>query len=495
MAVKKTLIYRARRGLFASLMTFLKYTFFILFLFGAGQANAVTNPHKDVRGLYKDADTLFWVGDKQLERNKKKISDILNDANEHGLDSADYSAIEFDKILSVKINDEDARQFDYALTYALWRYASDLAGQKISDTDFMEMAFSRNLKENIESLSPQSTLYNVLKARLSDVDTILSKDDLPIEYQTLSFGKRVFKVGDAHADVPILRARMVDYGAGESFGDDPYNYDIILVDALKKFQAEKGLKSDGIIGPSTLKYLNHSLDDERKQIVLNMARLRAPQWRNRPDLRIDVDISRYWLTAHEGGNVEFEMPVVVGSKKRKTVSFTTTMTGVRLNPGWTLPSTIKTEDYIPKLRTNPEWVTQRGVQIYTSWDRDAEPIDPTTVDWSLLTDNEIKAMRMYKSAGAGNPLGKYRFLMSNRYDIYLHDTNRKSLFKRSMRAKSSGCVRLSDPRKVMEFLFKGHKKWTPERLGEYLDRGKTYDLGANCYITKPIGFAHLQKVV
>ncbi|MDB2384144.1 L,D-transpeptidase family protein, partial [bacterium] len=50
--------------------------------------------------------------------------------------------------------------------------------------------------------------------------------------------------------------------------------------------------------------------------------------------------------------------------------------------------------------------------------------------------------------GGGNALGQVKFLFPNRHAVYLHDTPSKSLFNRSARAFSHGCVRVHNP---MEF--------------------------------------------
>lgn len=332
-----------------------------------------------------------------------------------------------------------------------------------------------------EGFGIDSPLYAALEKRLKQIDKELSKpisDDAEF-IPFIDFGNRLIKEGATHANMPLLREKLIDYLPDDgAFDGNPYIYDASLASAVKAFQTEKGMKTDGIVGPETLEILNRTLEDERKQVLVNLHRLKQPEWQHRQPLRIDVDIARYWLKAYEDGEVAFEMPVVVGSKQRPTNIFSTVMTGVRLNPGWTLPPTIKSEDYIPKLRTNPEWVTEQGVMIYAGWDADADPIDPLTVDWNYLTDGEIKAMRFYKQAGNENPLGQYRFLMNNRYDIYLHDTNQKYLFNRAARAKSSGCVRVFDPRKIAEFLLKDNPDWTAEKLDNVLARGKTYNIGA-----------------
>lgn len=298
------------------------------------------------------------------------------------------------------------------------------------------------------------------------------------EKPLISFEKRTIKEGDTDPNIPKLRARLKDYMPDTVTNQDMFLFGSDLTEGVKAFQAYHAMKADGIVGPKTLAVINRTLEQEKAQIERNLQRLNGVEWLGRPDLRIDVDVTRYILTAYEKGKPVFEMPVVVGTTERQTNIFSTVMTGVRINPGWTLPPTIKAEDYIPKLRTNPEWVSEKGVMIYANWDRDSQPIDPTLVDWNFLTDNQIKAMRFYKMAGDSNPLGRYRFLMHNEFDIYLHDTNQKYLFDRTARAYSSGCVRVEDPRRLVEYLLADDPDWTAEKLDEVLEKGETYDLGA-----------------
>lgn len=447
-------------------------------------AASTARPVYGIDMIYGDGLDLFWHGKPILEKNRKRIPDILKNAESHGIDASVYRLEEIRRWVDKRsLTPDQAKMLDYALTYALWRYASDLAGMPLGKNEFMTLAKANNLKREVENLAPHIRLYHVLKDRLQQIRIMESRQQGDEAKDVLlEFNDKTMRQGDIHPNIPLLRARLVDYGTAKGFGDNPYLYDVNLSEAVKLFQIRHGLKDDGIIGPETLRYLNRTLADEKRQVIVNLARLRAPEWRNRPPLRIDVDIARYWLKAYEDSRLIFEMPVVVGTPKRKTEVFSTVMTGVRLNPGWTVPPTIKTEDYIPTLRENPALLAEKGVMIYADWSPDSEPIDPTTIDWTLLTDNEIKAMRMYKSAGAHNPLGLYRFLMHNRYDIYLHDTNEKNLFSKSMRARSSGCVRVADPRRIAEFLLEDDKGWTPEKIDSYLERGKTFDLGATRHI-------------
>jgi len=50
--------------------------------------------------------------------------------------------------------------------------------------------------------------------------------------------------------------------------------------------------------------------------------------------------------------------------------------------------------------------------------------------------------------GNGTALGRLKFEAMNRFDVYLHDTPLKSLFKRDARFDSHGCVRVENPREL-----------------------------------------------
>jgi murein L,D-transpeptidase YcbB/YkuD len=52
-------------------------------------------------------------------------------------------------------------------------------------------------------------------------------------------------------------------------------------------------------------------------------------------------------------------------------------------------------------------------------------------------------------------MGAMKFMLPNSLGIYLHDFPDKSLFVRSDRRLSSGCVRLADAPRLARFLFRG----------------------------------------
>jgi murein L,D-transpeptidase YcbB/YkuD len=66
--------------------------------------------------------------------------------------------------------------------------------------------------------------------------------------------------------------------------------------------------------------------------------------------------------------------------------------------------------------------------------------------------------------GPGNALGKVKFIFPNSFNMYFHDTPSKSLFERDKRAFSHGCVRLSEPQKMAEWLLRNDPEWNKEKI-------------------------------
>ncbi|MEP6927634.1 MAG: L,D-transpeptidase family protein, partial [Ginsengibacter sp.] len=73
--------------------------------------------------------------------------------------------------------------------------------------------------------------------------------------------------------------------------------------------------------------------------------------------------------------------------------------------------------------------------------------------------------------GEKNSLGKVKFLFPNSFNIYFHDTPAKSLFSKDVRAYSHGCIRLSEPEKLADYLLKDDSQWTEEKINESMNSG------------------------
>jgi len=81
-----------------------------------------------------------------------------------------------------------------------------------------------------------------------------------------------------------------------------------------------------------------------------------------------------------------------------------------------------------------------------------------------------------QDAGPENSLGQVVIRFPNDYAIYLHDTPHRELFARSVRATSSGCIRVENPLQLVELLFNDPVRWNSEGIQKQLANGRTENI-------------------
>ena len=64
------------------------------------------------------------------------------------------------------------------------------------------------------------------------------------------------------------------------------------------------------------------------------------------------------------------------------------------------------------------------------------------------------------------------FEMTNRFDVYLHDTPSKDLFSREDRRISHGCIRVSEPQKLAEWILRKDENWNTEKIKKAMNGSK-----------------------
>lgn len=273
------------------------------------------------------------------------------------------------------------------------------------------------------------------------------------------------KPGDRDRRVSLLRQRLLATGElapppTQPEESDPWVFDPELKGALERFQESRGLKPDGILGKPTLAELNVPVVRMLKKIEANLERWR---WMGRltPGRSVLVNIPAFELTALEGQNTEFRMPIVAGTLYRPTPIFTGLMDQVVLRPYWYAPKDVILEDLLRKVRKNPDFWTQHGFTLLKQSGSDWKPIDPAEIDWTRFNEKALRGLRVRQEPGPENPLGKVKFLFPNPYSVYLHDTPAKELFKKDKRNLSSGCIRLAKPDVLLKFVTEGNVEVSP----------------------------------
>ena len=92
------------------------------------------------------------------------------------------------------------------------------------------------------------------------------------------------------------------------------------------------------------------------------------------------------------------------------------------------------------------------------------------MNWQQYTDHFPYIIR--EKPGPNNSLGLVKFLFPNPYDIYMHDTPARELFKKNKRDFSHGCIRLEEPLRLAQFLLRNDSSWTNEKIARYMHGGK-----------------------
>jgi len=229
-------------------------------------------------------------------------------------------------------------------------------------------------------------------------------------------------------------------------------FDTCLQNSVKEFQKRHGLYSDGIVGSGTRKALNISVEDKIKKVLLNLDRIK---WLPREEKKryIVVNIPEYMLHFIEDGKEKDTIKVIVGKRKHNTPIFRGDISYIVLNPYWKVPEGIVKKEIIPHMIRNPNYLRRNGLQIYRTWSENSMRIDPNGIFWEDYYYGGLKfPYRIMQPPGRKNALGKIKFKFPNRFNVYLHDTPSKGLFKRTKRAYSHGCIRVSKPIRLFEHI-------------------------------------------
>ena len=198
---------------------------------------------------------------------------------------------------------------------------------------------------------------------------------------------------------------------------------------------------------------------ELKRIKLNIERtklMKPAAW----NTYVLINVPEYKFRLFEHGSKVMEFAVVVGKRAWQTPIFSSTLKYVVLNPAWNVPDNIAREELIPKLVRNPNYLKRKNMVVRRDYNIDSEDIDPKSVNWKLYLTEEYKhknlPYKLIQRSSSKNALGTVKFMFPNRFSVYMHDTQAKSLFKRKKRAYSHGCIRLAKPQKLLKHLSNGY---------------------------------------
>ncbi len=276
-----------------------------------------------------------------------------------------------------------------------------------------------DLSQWLATLAPQDANYRALSAAYLKVRREPDETSAGI-----ASGGEAIKPGATDPRMPAIARQLVilDYLDGADRTSAAYLP--AMVDAVRRMQADYGMKPDGIIGSEALAILNMSDADRARAIAVAMERLR---WldRNPPVTRIDVNLAAARLTYWRDGKIADSRKVIVGEPDTETPQLGSPIFRLVANPTWTVPRSIQKKE-----------IARKGAGY-------------------LRANNMVwKDGWIVQQSGPKNSLGLVKFDMQNEHAIYLHDTPAKPLFAMVQRQRSHGCVRVEDALGFAELLAK-----------------------------------------
>ena len=399
------------------------------------------NEHSAVEAFYKDRNYApLWINAGALNANGKAAIEYLKQVDRDGLEPTDYPVPDFKSSTDPEsLADAEVKLTAAVMTYArhaltgriAWsRVAADIfydAPKPGADDVLKKIANSTDMTKTLDGFEPQFAEYQKLKKALADVRAGKLEEKKPeakpVAHIRIPEGK-VLRPGMRDERVALLRKRL-------SIGGEGNTYDDAVRDAVKAFQTESDLDTDGNLGPNTTRALNGEkstasaakMGDPIDTIIVNLERWR---WvpRDLGNTHVIVNIPDYRLTLWNDDKVYWTSKIVVGKASNATPLITAEMKFITVNPTWNVPPSIIEKEYLPALQEDPMALERIGLKIEQSPDG---------------------TIRIWQPPGSGNALGRLRFNFPNKFLVYQHDTPDKYLFAKDKRAFSHGCMRVQDP--------------------------------------------------
>jgi murein L,D-transpeptidase YcbB/YkuD len=386
-----------------------------------------------------------WSGGPVEEDRAQEALAVLSRAGDQGLRSEDYLSRRIERDNGPR-RGEEAAEYDIALTEALLRYARDVAIGRVRPND---------VYKDVQLPAPNFDPVAVLTRMLRSGSISVALADLPPahpEYRRLAQAMARYRAIEARGGWAPLPARgeiglegnerrtkaLVERLSSEdpelAALTDPSTQDI--QDAVKRFQSRNDLEPDGRITGATLTALNVPLSRRIEVLAANMERWR---WlpRTFEDRYIAVNVPDQSVAFIRNGDIALSSRVVIGRKNSPTPILRTTAVALIVNPPWEVPGDIVVNQILPKLRRSSGYLQASNMVLVNA------PNDPfgRKVNWRNVSPGTFP-YRVVQIPGPHNALGNLMIDTPNDFDVYLHDTPGKALFKSADRAVSNGCIRV-----------------------------------------------------
>lgn len=418
----------------------------------------------------------YWFEGNQLSKQGDSVLLFIMHAEWYGLLSQMYASDSIHKLVSSTEKEKWALA-DVLLSQNFVNFCNHLnhgvLDSNLRATDFVDTAnyaymlikkasSGDNVSELLSSIQPSWLEYKSLqKALRKFVETH--------ELSTEKHSVLSVKEDSIHAEDNALKALQIS-----GFIDkNSSKTDSSFLLSLQNFQRLNGLSPDGVVGSNTAKALSKSNFERWLSAAVSLDKMRK-DWRNNHYL--SVNIASFRLQVVNNNQLVEMHHVVVGKYSNKTPELNSKISNVVINPLWSVPYSISSKELLPKIKNDPSYLSRNGYKLYT---REHERLNVDSVNWSGVTKENFN-YRIQQNSGSGNALGRIKFNFPNKYQVYLHDSPSKSLYKNEVRAYSHGCVRVQYPDQLASYLMSenNEKVYSTDSIQRLIKKGgnKTYKL-------------------
>lgn len=379
-----------------------------------------------------------WTGSAPARDAAAKVLAAMADADKVGLYASQY--VVNPPATGTSPPDADTAIFDLSITDTLLHYSTDLKAG---------LLHPKNVYSDVKLPKPDFNAAAAIASALktNSIDVFLM-DLMPAhpEYRRLVAGLVHYRNIAAHGGWPAvsglqsdtdrkaaLYSRLAMEDSGLPANGKPT--DAQLQDAIKRYQTRNGLTPDGALHPELISELNVPVASRIQQILANLERWR---WISAgfEDRYIAINVPDQTLEFVQAGRAVLTSRVIVGRRGSPTPILRTVANSLVANPPWDIPGDIAANQLLPHLRTDRNYLATHNMVIVN------EPGDPrgSNIAWGNVSRSNFPyAIRQMPPYSA---LGVLMLDSPNKFDVYLHDTPGKRLFRNDDREISNGCVRV-----------------------------------------------------
>lgn len=321
--------------------------------------------------------------------------------------------------------------------------------------------------EYLTSLIPMEKRYRKLVKLLKDYRVM---DKFP----KIKYYKKSLKLGDSSSRVKEIKKRLQISGDYPKKAPIDSKFDQTLKNAIITYQKRYLLKVTGLVDRTTTYYLNQPAKNNIQAIITNLDKTKLYP-KAFEDEHIEINIPDFNLRYYKDQERIMKKGIVVGRIDRPTPLFSDSIGYMVLNPTWTITDNLVKRDLIPVLRENPHYLEENNIHAFKGKKEieiTQEMLDP------YEKGEERVPYRFVQFPGDSNALGRVKFMFPNKYAVYLHDTDNKSLLSRRYKIYSSGCIRLEKPFELVDTLLEhSRKSYSQSKIDEILESNKPTTIG------------------